>query len=131
MFVLPIIKAAAGLATSLGAGAVIGNAIKATTPDNMKLASKILVTIGGVTLSSVAGDAAANYIENLIQNSVDGARIGNNIGRKAAENEGTLKEDVNVAYEAFLKARNEEQKRTREAKHEENLSDGSEESKSE
>lgn len=75
MNIVPMVKGIVGLATSLGAGAVVGNAIKATTPENMKLASKILVGIGGATLSVIAGEVASAYIENQIQDTVDGFRF--------------------------------------------------------
>lgn len=83
--VLPIIKGAAGLASSLGAGAVVGNAIKATTPTDLKLAQKILVGIGGVALSSIAGERAAAYIESQIQGVADGIKLGKAQAAAAAE----------------------------------------------
>jgi hypothetical protein len=73
--ILPIVKGAAGIATSVGAGAVVGNAIKATTPANLKPVSKVLIGIGGIALSSIAGDLAATYIENQIQGIADSARV--------------------------------------------------------
>lgn len=74
MDIVPIVKSLTGLVTSLGAGAVVGNAIKATTPDNLKLVSKIFVAVGSVALSTVAGDLAANYVEGQIQDLVDNVR---------------------------------------------------------
>lgn len=82
--ILPILKGTVGLATSLGAGAVVGNAIKATTPDNMKLAQKILVGIGGITLSSIAGDVASRYMEAQIQAVADGVHIAKVAATKVA-----------------------------------------------
>lgn len=79
MNILPLVKSVTGLATSLGAGAVVGNAIKASTPLSLNRVQKVFVTIGAVTLSSVAGDLAANYIENQIQEVVDGFRAGKKV----------------------------------------------------
>lgn len=79
MNILPVVKSIVGLATSLGAGAVVGNAIKATTPANLNRVQKVFVGIGAVTLSTVAGEIASNYIEAQIQEVVDGFRAGKTI----------------------------------------------------
>jgi hypothetical protein len=51
---------------SMGAGSVVGNAIKASTPQTAKLITKIGIGIGGVTLSSLAGSMAAKQtIESI------------------------------------------------------------------
>jgi hypothetical protein len=97
MNILPLVKSVAGLATSLGAGAVVGNAIKASTPAGLKTSQKILVGIGSVALSSVAGEVTAKYIENQIQNVVDGWRAGAKIGKTAAENDISAKEAADAA----------------------------------
>lgn len=97
--VLPIVKAATGLVSSLGAGAVVGNAIKATTPPNMKLASKILVGVGGVVISSIAGDLAATYVEGQIQGVVDGVKLGK------AQTEAAAHAAAESAAEAARKAK--------------------------
>lgn len=84
MNIVPIVKTVAGVATSFGAGAVVGNAIKATTPTNMKRATKILVGFGAVVLSSIAGDVAGRYVEEQIQNVADGVRVGKFVGETFA-----------------------------------------------
>lgn len=71
MNILPLIKVAANMTTSLGAGMVVGNVLKGTTPTNMKTASKVLVTIGTITLSSIAGEVAGGYVERSIQEVAD------------------------------------------------------------
>jgi len=85
MNVLPIVKGAVGLVTSFGAGAVVGNAIKATTPTDMKLLSKISVSIGGVALSSIAGDQSARYIGEQIQAIADNFIMARKVGKAAAD----------------------------------------------
>jgi len=92
MNIVPVIKLVAGAATSLGAGAVVGNVITATTPVGMKLASKILVGVGGVTLAAVAGDAAGGYIERMIQSTVDGFKGGVKLGKDVSEGKTTFKD---------------------------------------
>lgn len=94
MNIVPVVKLAAGLVTSLGAGAVVGNAIKATTPAGMKIASKVLVGIGGVALSTVAGELAATYVEKMIQTAADSFRIGKKIGYETAAEGKSFKEAV-------------------------------------
>lgn len=76
MNIVPIVKAVTGLATSIGVGAVVGNAIKATTPIVMSRTQKVIVTIGGVALSAVAGDMVATNLENQIDEIVLGYRAG-------------------------------------------------------
>jgi len=66
MNIVPIIQTVAGLISSVSAGAVVGNAVKATTPADIKRVNKVLVTIGGFVLSGVAGDLASKYVEKEI-----------------------------------------------------------------
>lgn len=84
MNILPIVKGATGLVASLGAGAVVGNAIKATTPSDMKKITKVLVGVGGIVISSIAGDMAAKYIEDQIQAGADNWRAGKDMGERWA-----------------------------------------------
>lgn len=66
MNILPAIKLVASGASSLSAGLIVGNAIKATTPADLKRASKIAVAVGGVVLSTAAGELAATWVEGQI-----------------------------------------------------------------
>ncbi len=61
-----IIKPLSFLVSSLSAGAVVGNAIKHTTPENLKFFGKIGVAIGGFVLSTFVGDKAGEYVEKEI-----------------------------------------------------------------
>lgn len=63
---LSILKSATGMIASAGAGAVVGNAIKASTPVDIKTSGKVLVMVGGVVLSSMVGDMASKYTANSI-----------------------------------------------------------------
>ena len=67
-----ILKAATGMIASASAGAVVGNAIKATTPVDIKTSGKVMVAVGAFVLTSMAGDAASKYtadqIDELLKN---------------------------------------------------------------
>ena len=54
-------KSAAGILISLGVGAVVQNAVNATTPFDQKLLKKISVKVGGYVLSSMVADHAVKY----------------------------------------------------------------------
>lgn len=71
MNILPVVKSLAGFASSLGAGTVVGNAIKATTPDELSKLGKVLVSVGSVALSGAAGSIASKWIEDEIQKFAD------------------------------------------------------------
>lgn len=64
---ISILKPVASIIVSASAGAVVGNAIKASTPDTVSTASKVLIGIGGVVLSSMVGDMAAKYSSDQIE----------------------------------------------------------------
>lgn len=68
---LGIIKAASDLVVSLGAGAVVGNAIKASTPANLKLIQRIGIGVGGFVLSSMVGAQAAKFANEQIDGAVE------------------------------------------------------------
>lgn len=71
---LEVVKAVAGIVVSLGAGAVVGNAIKFTSPEDLKVLAKVGVGIGGFVISAMVGDAAAKYTEEQIDSVVDGVK---------------------------------------------------------
>jgi hypothetical protein len=66
----PIVKLAAELLVSFGAGAVVTNTIKVTTPSNAKLIQKIAIGVGGFVLSGMVGEAAVKYANTSIENGV-------------------------------------------------------------
>lgn len=56
---------------STGAGAVVGNAIKASTPANATLVKKVALGVGGLALSSLTGAAAARHTGEKIGETLD------------------------------------------------------------
>jgi len=64
---LDIIKSVATLIISTGVGAIVTNAVKSTTPDDLKLYSKIFVVIGTVAASSAISDITADYSVKKIE----------------------------------------------------------------
>lgn len=66
-----LIKFAADIVVSAGVGAVVGNAVKATSPLTMKLPTQILVGIGSAALSGMAGSKASNYVSEQIDTTTD------------------------------------------------------------
>lgn len=56
-----MVKAVGEMIVSVGVGAIVGNAIKATTPNNVGRIKKVCITIGGMVLGSMAGDCATKY----------------------------------------------------------------------
>lgn len=100
MNILPVIKFGAGVVTSLGAGAVVGNAIKFTTPVLTKKSSKILVGIGSVVLATVAGEVTGNYVENSIQHMADSWKAGKKFGESYARARSAFTDPNEDVYEA-------------------------------
>lgn len=68
---LDILKSATGLIVSAGAGAVVGNAIKASTPADIKTIQKVLVGVGGFVLSGMAGEMASKYVNATIDETAE------------------------------------------------------------
>jgi hypothetical protein len=56
---------------SLGVGAIVGNMIKATTPQSIGMVKKVSIAIGGFALSNMLGDMTANYTDNMIDKTVE------------------------------------------------------------
>lgn len=67
---LQIAKAAVDLVVSAGAGAVVGNAIKASTPLDAKAIQKIVIGVGGLTLSGLVGSQASQYAGQQIDSTL-------------------------------------------------------------
>lgn len=64
--VLGIVKGVTGFVASTGAGVVVGNLVRATTPHDLGKVQKILVGVGGYTIGAVLGDLSAKYINDQI-----------------------------------------------------------------
>ncbi|QFG09154.1 hypothetical protein PBI_SPORTO_46 [Arthrobacter phage Sporto] len=56
--------------TSWGAGIIVKNAIKATTPTDINLIRKVGVTIGGFAVAGIVSDAASRYTGRIIDDCV-------------------------------------------------------------
>lgn len=55
------VKVIVGSASSIGAGTVISNIVKATTPETVTMVGRISITIGTVVISGMIGEMAAKY----------------------------------------------------------------------
>ena len=71
MKILEIAKLAAEVVVSFGVSAVVGNAIKAGTPENAKVYKKVAIGIGGFVLSSIAAEHASRYATESIDGIAD------------------------------------------------------------
>lgn len=63
---LELLKSAITLVASIGVGAVVTNAVKSTTPADLKTLNKIAVVVGSTAVSYVASDGAAKYFGNYV-----------------------------------------------------------------
>lgn len=59
-------KSVVTLAASAGVGAVVTNAVKATTPEDLKIATKITVVIGTFVASRAVADVASTFCSKQI-----------------------------------------------------------------
>lgn len=58
-----MIKSVIGLASGFGASYVVGNVIKATTPENLTKLGKVGVWIGGFAIGGIVAKSASDYTE--------------------------------------------------------------------
>lgn len=61
-----VTKLAATGVASWGAGVVVKNAIKVTTPADLSSMKKIGVVVGGFAIAGIVGDAAAKHTGDLV-----------------------------------------------------------------
>lgn len=71
MNALPLVKFVAEGIASIGVGAVVNNAIKATTPEDLTRYQTYAVAVGSVVIGGIASKAASNYATETV-NSVAG-----------------------------------------------------------
>ena len=71
---IEMIKAVGEAVVSLGVGAIVANLVKITTPASAKLITKICIGVGGLVLSSMASDAATDYVEDKFNDAVEGLK---------------------------------------------------------
>lgn len=67
---LGIFKTVTTLLVSTGAGAIVGNAIKATTPAEITTLNKVTIAAGSFALSGLVGGAASKYTSKQIDDTV-------------------------------------------------------------
>lgn len=67
MNVIPVLKAGSNLIVSMGAGAVVTNAVKSTTPNDLKTFQKVSVAVGAMVLSSIVSEAATKHANEKIE----------------------------------------------------------------
>lgn len=67
---LNLVKGATDLVVSIGAGAIVTNMVKATTPEDVKRMNKIAIKVGSVVISSMVGSAASKYATKNIDDTV-------------------------------------------------------------
>lgn len=63
---LETLKGIVGFSVSLGAGLIVGNIVNLTTPSNTKTLSKLLIKGGTFALAGYAGEKAAEYTNETI-----------------------------------------------------------------
>ena len=61
-----LLKSAVTLIASAGVGAVVTNAVKATTPDDLKTMNKIFVVVGSMVVAHAVSDMASKYTSEQI-----------------------------------------------------------------
>lgn len=71
---LELVKTGIGLVVSVGVGAIVGNAVKATSPSDMKAITKFCVGVGSLVLTGLFGDMAAKYTGDSIDSVVNAVK---------------------------------------------------------
>jgi hypothetical protein len=74
MINIKTVKTVVGVVVSIGVGAIVDNAIKATTPSNTKGLKKLAVWVGGIVLSGMVTEAAIKYGEEKIDSAFTGVK---------------------------------------------------------
>lgn len=65
------LKAGVGFMVSSGTGAIVGNIVRATLPENVSKFNKVCTIFGTVAISGVVGAAATNHVDEQIDKVVD------------------------------------------------------------
>lgn len=60
------LKQVSGIVVTVGVAAIVGNAVKFTTPATIGKITKVCVGIGSVVLGGLASDACVKYTEKAI-----------------------------------------------------------------
>lgn len=64
---LAIIKGVSHVVVSVGVGAVLGNAIQATSPINASTLNTVLTAVGKFALGGILADASTKYVNTIIE----------------------------------------------------------------
>lgn len=67
---IDILKAGVGLVVSIGVGAIVGNVVKSTTPDDIGKIKKACVWVGALVVSSIIKDNVKKYVDEKIDDGV-------------------------------------------------------------
>ncbi len=68
---LALFKGAVSLATSVGIGAIVENAIKTTTPIGIGKTSKFFILVGSLVLTGMISTKVSKYAEDVIDGTVE------------------------------------------------------------
>ena len=68
---LEMVKTAGSIIISVGVGAIVGNAVKCTTPFPVGAIKKFCIVVGSFVLSNMVGDKAVEYAEEKVDGAVD------------------------------------------------------------
>ena len=63
---LSMFKAVVGFVASAGAGKVVSNIVKATTPSDISKINKVLLAVGSFAIGGIVGDQASKYVGEQI-----------------------------------------------------------------
>lgn len=67
---IEMVKIAGGIIVSVGVGAIVGNAIKCTTPSHVGTIKKVCIGVGAFILTSMISDKAVQYTEVTISKAI-------------------------------------------------------------
>lgn len=66
------VKLGVGFIVTVGAGAIVGNAVRFTTPSGLGVLKRACIGLGSFVLGSIAGSACVDHADDFI----DGLRLG-------------------------------------------------------
>jgi len=70
MLGIDIAKAVGGIVISSSVGTIIGNVVKASTPETIKASEKIMIVIGTFAISTVVGGLVADQTIKIVEDMV-------------------------------------------------------------
>lgn len=66
----PVIKLIVSAIVSTGVSAIVGNAVKQSTPENVKTITKVCIIGGGFALSSFAGSRVSHHASEQVDTTI-------------------------------------------------------------